>query len=113
MGGADRLVETLRAVFEGRFRLTADELRRAAGRTRRNSLMNRPLDPGVLTPLELDILVKLCEAMSYLMIAEDDGISRSNVRNTIYRIHDKTGSGTNREMMVWAVLSGLIDDLKR
>ncbi len=108
--GADLLVETLREVVAGRFHLTADELRRAAGRIRRNSLRSRPLDPTVLTPRERDVLVKFCEGMSYAQIAGEYDISRSNVRNTIYRIHDKTGSGSNQEMVVWAVRSGLLDD---
>lgn len=107
--GADRLVETLRDVAEGRFQLTADELRRAAGRIRKNALRSRPMDPGSLTPREKDVLLKFCEGMSYAQIAEEYGISRSNVRNTVYRIHDKTGSGSNQEMVVWAVRSGLLD----
>ena len=111
--GADRLVETLREVAEGRFQLTADELRRAAGRIRKNSLLSRPLDPSVLTPRERDVLVKFCEGMSYAQIAVEYEISRSNVRNTIYRIHDKTGSGSNQEMVVWAVRSGVLDELER
>ena len=108
--GADLLVETLREVAAGRFHLTADELRRAAGRIRRDSLRSRPLDPSVLTPRERDVLVKFCEGMSYAQIAGEYDMSRSNVRNTIYRIHDKTGSGSNQEMVVWAVRSGLLDD---
>lgn len=111
--GADRLVETLQDVAEGRFQLTADELRRAAGRIRKDSLMSRPLDPSVLSPREKEILVKFCEGMSYAQIAGEYGISRSNVRNTIYRIHDKTGSGSNQEMVVWAVRSGVLGDLER
>jgi len=108
--GADRLVETLRDVAEGRFQLTADELRRAASRIRKNSLTSRPLDPSVLTPRERDILVKFCQGMSYPQIARECGISRSSVRNAVYRIHDKTGAGSNQEMVVWAVRCGLLDD---
>ena len=108
--GAERLVETLRDVVEGRFHLTADELRRAAGRIRRYNLGSRPVDPNVLTPRERIVLRKFCQGLSYGQVAEETGISRSNVRNTIYRIHDKTGSGSNQEMVIWAVRSGLLDD---
>ena len=111
--GADRLVETLREVAEGRFHLTAEELRRAAGRIRQDNLRSRAPDAGVLTPRERDILVRFCEGMSYSEIAEECGISRSNVRNTIYRIHDKTGSGSNQGLVVWAVRSGVLDNLER
>ena len=111
--GADRLVETLREVAEGRFQLTAEELRRAASRIRQDNLRSRSPDASVLTPRERDILVKFCAGMSYSEIAGECGISRSNVRNTIYRIHDKTGSGSNQEMVVWAVRSGVLDDLER
>ena len=111
--GADRLVDTLRDVVEGRFQMTAEELRRAARRIRRNNGLSRPLDPSVLTTREKDILVKFCEGMSYAQIAGEYELSRSNVRNTIYRIHDKTGCGSNQEMVVWAVRSGLLDQLER
>ena len=38
-----------------------------------------------------------------------DGVSRSNVPNSIYRIHDKIAPGSNAEMAIWAVQNGLID----
>ena len=44
-----------------------------------------------------------CRGLSYKEIATPDGVGRSNVRNTIYRIHDKTGVGSNQETMVRAV----------
>ena len=110
---ADRLVESLRDVAEGRFQLTADELRRAASRIRHDNLRSRSPEASVLTPRERDILVKFCEGLSYAQIAEEFGTSRSNVRNTIYRIHDKTASGSNQEMVVWAVRCGILDDLER
>ena len=56
--------------------------------------------------------MKLLQGMAYAEIASECGISRSNVRNTIYRIHDKTGCGSNQEMVVWAVRSGLLDELE-
>ena len=111
--GADYLVETLREVAEGRFQLTADDLRRAAGRIRQETLATRSVGVNVLTPREQDILVKFCQGMSYPEIAAASGIGRSNVRNTIYRIHDKIGCGSNQEMVVWAVRSGLLDELAR
>ena len=108
--GADRLVETLREVAEGRFQLTADDLRRAAGRIRRETLASRSVGVNVLTLREREILVKFCQGMSYPEIAAASGIGRSNVRNTIYRIHDKIGCDSNQEMVVWAVRSGLLDE---
>lgn len=111
--GADRLVQTLRDVAEGRFSLTADELRRAAERIRRHNRNSRSVDPKVLTPRERDVLQKFCQGLSYGKVAEETGISRSNVRNTIHRIHDKTGCGSNQEMVIWAVRSGLLDDTAR
>ena len=109
--GVDNLVEKVRDVAAGRFQLTADELRQAARRILRNT--KRPLssDLGVLTPREREVLLKFCQGLSYTQIAEENGISRSYVRNTIYRIHDKIGSGSNQEMVVWAVRRGLLDDL--
>ena len=107
--GVDKLVETLRDVVAGRFYLTADELRQAAGRILRDSRKPLSSDPGVLTPREREVLAKFCRGLSYSQIAEADGISRSNVRNTVYRIHDKIGAGSNQEMVVWAVRSGLLD----
>ena len=111
--GAERLVETIRDIADGRFQLTADELRRAAGRIRKDSMKPRPVSPCVLTPRERDVLVKFCEGMSYAQIGAEYDITRSNVRNTIYRIHDKTGSGSNQEMVVWAVRCGILDELER
>ena len=110
--GADKLLDTLRDVCEGRFQLTADELRRAASRIRRNISASHPVDPSVLSPRERDVLVKFCQGFSYPEIAAALGFGRSNVRNAIYRIHNKTGCGTNQEMVVWAVRCGLLDDLE-
>lgn len=98
-------------VAQGRFYLTADELRRAAGRIWRDSMGPRYADAGALTPREREVLVKFCRGMSYAEIAGEYGISRSNMRNAIYRIHDKTGSDSNQDMVVWAVRSGVLDDV--
>ena len=32
------------------------------------------------------------------------------IRNAIYAIQDKLGIGTKQELVVWAVLSGLLDE---
>ena len=95
----DVLLETLREVAGGRFHLTVDELRRATALIRKDVRRFRPRGPKVLTSREREVLRKFCRGLSYTEIATADGVSRSNVRNTIYRIHDKTGVGSNQEMV--------------
>ena len=59
------------------------------------------------------MLRKFCRGLWYAQTAQADGVSRSTVRNAICRIHDRTASGSNQEMMIWALQNGLIDGTGR
>ena len=109
--GVDKLVAGIRDVAQGRFNLTAEALRQAAIMIRRESAMSHDRGTDLLTSKERSILRKFCRGLSYIEIADGDGISRSTVRNTIHRIQDKVGVKSKPEMVIWAVRSGLLDDL--
>ena len=39
------------------------------------------------------------------------GNTTATVRNTLYRVQDKLAIGTKRELVIWAVRNGLVDDI--
>ncbi len=42
---------------------------------------------------------------------EARGNTTATVRNTLYRVQDKLAIGTKRELVIWAVRNGLVDDI--
>ena len=42
---------------------------------------------------------------------EARGNTTATVRNTLYRVQDKLAMGTKRELVIWAVRNGLVDDI--
>jgi DNA-binding CsgD family transcriptional regulator len=48
---------------------------------------------------------------SYTEIAAAKGNSTVTIRNTLYRIQDKLGIGTNQELVIWPVRNGLLDEV--
>ena len=106
--GSDELVDAVRGVAEGRLMIPDDAVRRAFDMLRRGAHL-KPT-PKVLTVREREILTQFATGRSYARIAEILGVSKTTVRNTVYRVQDKLGVQSKQEIVVWAVRNGLLDD---
>ena len=108
--GKDRLLNTVRDVAQGEYRLPADVIRRVFAEIRGTA--QSKADTGVrrLTAREREILTLFAQGLSYAKIAETRGIQPVTIRNAIYGIQNKLGIETKQGLVVWAVRSGLLDD---
>ena len=109
--GPEELADALREVAEGRLRIPDSAMRRvfALIREHRDLTIHRPLE--TLTSREREFLKLFASGRSYTQIAQARGNSAVTIRNTIYRIRDELGVNSNQEVVVWAVRSGLLDDM--
>ena len=108
--GPEELADAVREVAEGRLRIPDSAIRRVFALLREHrELIHRALE--ALTPREREILKLFASGRSYTQIAEARGNSNVTIRNTIYRIQDKLGVNSKQEVVVWAVRSGLMDDM--
>ena len=64
-----------------------------------------------LTTLERETLRLFVSGKSYAQIAKERGRKTVTIRNTLYRIQSKLRIDTKRELVVWAVRNGLMDDV--
>ena len=64
-----------------------------------------------LSALELETVTLFASGKSYAQIAEARSNSTVTVRNSLYRVQDKLGISTKRELVIWAVRNGLLDDV--
>ena len=108
--GKDELLATIRDVVDGEFRVPGDVVRRAFAGVRDSSGEDAGSELSRLTVREQEILKLFAEGMSYAEIAEARGNRPLTIRNAIYGIRDKLGSGSSQEMVVWAVRNGLLDN---
>ena len=107
--GKDELLRAVRRVAEGEFSIPADAMRRAFSGIR--TAARRSSDESSrLTAREREILSLFARGRNYAEIAAIRGNQPVTIRNAIYGIQDKLGTGTKQELVVWAVRSGLLDD---
>ncbi len=105
------LLNTVRDVARGEYRMPRDAMRRVFKRLRNAPKQDDPPKRKKLTQREKEILVQFAQGMSYTAIAESRGNRPTTVRNTIYGIQDKLGFDSKQEVIVWAVRNGLLDDV--
>ena len=108
--GKDRLLNTVRDVAQGEYRLPADVIRRAFAGIRGTAQLKADTEVRRLTAREREILTLFAQGLSYAQIAETRGNQPVTVRNAIYGIQNKLGIETKQGLVVWAVRSGLLDD---
>ncbi len=109
--GPEELADAVRDVAQDRMRIPDKSLRHvfATIRGQRGLTAGRTMD--ALTPREREIVKLFADGKSYAQIAKARGNSTATVRNAIYRIQDKLGISTKQEIVVWAVRSGLLDEV--
>lgn len=108
--GKEKLLNTVRDVADGEFRIPADAIRRAFAEFRASKQGENKPKPGRLTPREREILSRYARGMTYAKIAKERGISPVTVRNALYAIQDKLAIETKQELVIYAVRNGLLDD---
>ena len=106
----ERLLSTVRGVFEGEVRLPAEVVRGVFAAVRADAEVGDAADAVGLTAREREILVSFAGGMSYVRIATQRGIKPVTVRNAIYGIQQKLGVTSMQGLVLWAARNGLLDD---
>ena len=104
------LMEAVKDVAQGRVRIPLPVLRRACTIADGQFGSVPEQDSSVLTEREREVLTLFAGGSSYADIAAEQGNSPSTVRNIIYRIQNKLGTGSRQELAVWAVRNGFLAD---
>ena len=108
--GKEHLLRTARDVAQGEYRIPKDVVKRAFSGIRFES--EQVSQPGTisLTEREREILTLFSQGLTYAEIADARGNKWVTIRNAVNGIQNKLGIGTKRELVVWAVRNGLLDD---
>ena len=108
--GGEELEEALRAISEGRLRISDDSLKRTLDMIRDELWEKTRRGASALTARESELLTQFASGDPYARIAEDKGISPITVRNTISRVQDKLSLDSKQELVIWAMRNGLVKD---
>ena len=108
--GKDTLLNTVREVSEGEYRIPSSVLRRVFAGIRGTTEQKTTNGPKSLTQRDREILTLFAQGLSYAEIAAVRNNRPLTIRNAIYSIQDKLGIDTKQELVVWAVRNGLLDD---
>lgn len=108
--GFQKLIDTIRDVADGEYRIPQEVMRRlfAGMRTIPQSTDSSALER--LTEREKQILRLYASGSSYTNIARVRGNQTVTIRNAIYGIQNKIGVKSKQEMVLWAVRNGLLSD---
>ena len=109
--GKGDLLRTVKDVADGQYRMPADAIKRVFSGIR-TAEQRKTDEMSRLTSRELEILTLFSQGQSYAQIAKARGNRPLTIRNAIYGIQDKLGIETKQELVVWAVRSGLLDDIE-
>ena len=105
----EKLLETLRDVADGEFRLPATALKRVFANVHITSHRAEAAELASLTARERETVTLYANGMTYAEIAEVMGIRPLTVRNSIYAIQNKLKVKSKQELVVRAVRGGLLD----
>ena len=108
--GKEKLLNTVRDVAKGEYRMPGDVIRRVFEGIRQGNERRMTSELSRLTEREREILTLYAQGLSYAQIAERRANQPVTIRNAIYGIQDKLDIETKQELVVWAVRSGLLDD---
>ena len=107
--GKDKLLQTVRDVAEGEYRIPAVVMKRVFDGIRHADQQRKTWELGRLTAREQEILTLFAQGLSYSEIAGARGNQPVTIRNAIYGIQGKLEIETKRGMVIWAVRNGLLD----
>ncbi len=110
LSGAQKLLETIRDVADGEYRLPQEVMRRVFAGIRTTPRLVDPSGMSRLTEREKQILKLFAWGRSYADIAKLRGNQTVTIRNAVYGIQHKLGVRSKQEMVLWAARNGLLDD---
>ena len=108
--GKEHLLRTARDVALGEYRIPNEAVKRAFSDIRSGASQSTEQNARKLTDREREILTLFSQGLTYAEIADIRGNKWVTIRNAIYGIQNKLGIGTKRELVVWSVRNGLLDD---
>ena len=108
--GKEHLLRTARDVAQGEYRIPNEAVKRAFSDIRSGASQSNEHNSRKLTDREQEILTLFSQGLTYAEIADIRGNKWVTIRNAIYGVQNKLGVGTKRELVVWAVRNGLLDD---
>ena len=108
--GKEHLLRAARDVAQGEYRIPKEVVKRAFSGIRFGSEQVSPPGTISLTEREREILTLFSQGLTYAEIADARGNKWVTIRNAVNGIQNKLGIGTKRELVVWAVRNGLLDD---
>ena len=108
--GKEKLLDTMRDVADGEYRIPGDVIRSIFAGIRSSSDQRRTDGSKAITERDREILTLFAQGLSYAEIAAVRNNQPLTIRNAIYNIQDKLGVDTKQELVVWAVRNGLLDD---
>ena len=109
--GKERLLDTVRDVAQGEFRIPGHVVRNLLSGRRSSSRWGSSTPAVRLTSRQREILTLFAQGLCYAQIAEVRGKRPLTIRNSIYGIQRKLQAKSKQEMVVWAVRNGLLDDV--
>ena len=107
--GKEQLLNTLREVAEGEFRIPGSAARGLTRAMRSGPSESVPEPLKALTEREREILKLFAQGLTYQEIGQARGTSGLTVRNAMSGIQRKLGFKTRQQLVVWAVRIGLVD----
>ena len=108
--GKEHLLRTARNVALGEYRIPKEAVKRAFSDIRSGAPQSNEQNSRRLTDRERQILTLFSQGLTYAEIADTRGNKWVTIRNAINGVQNKLGIGTKRELVVWAVRNGLLDD---
>lgn len=108
--GRATFLDAVRDVAAGEYRIPGDVLRRVLSGIRNGPQPVAGPELAELTNRDQEILTLFVRGRSYSEIAQERGLRPVTVRNAIYNIQRKLGLANKRELVVWGVRQGLLDE---
>ena len=110
LSNAQKLLDTIRDVAEGEYRMPQEVMRKVFAGIRTSPQLADKSAMDRLTEREKQILQLFAGGRSYADIARLRGNQTVTIRNAIYGIQNKIGVKSKQEMVLWAVRNGLLND---
>ena len=110
LSGSQKLLDTIRDVADGEYRIPQEVMRRVFAGIRTAPRLVDTSALHRLTEREKQILKLFAWGSSYADIARVRGNQTVTIRNAVYGIQNKLGVRSKQEMVLWAARNGLLND---
>ena len=110
LSGSQKLLDTIRDVADGEYRIPQEVMRRVFAGIRTTPRLVDTSALEKLTDREKQILKLFAWGRSYADIARLRGNQTVTIRNAVYGIQNKLGVRSKQEMVLWAARNGLLNE---